>query len=1398
MFVLRIPCSVVRARRALWAVGLCSPSSDLALRFQAYRTHRRDAPHLQSNPHPKDKNNMPVFHLNPFLADSASVKAYLLGQASADDEEHVHPFVNNGKRYLWRASRDSTGTVTFQDEEILPGSERQFLDNVSANEAAAQVATNVETYRSQLGAICDYEVSVLVPGKCIAVPFASGEIHLFCVTKKTSQYFDLVLHVKHEDGWQSVNYSSRGRRGGGVTHSGDIGSLLHHIKLDNGLETGQVALLNVVGFRQTPLRKFKDQLPTLLIVDHEEKVVHLVPCPLDERTMGDNTMAALCGIRRTRTELEICALSTPQGLPGVDTGTMNQIVEATAERAAEITAAELDAAEDARVEQARLVAEANVTAGNATINDAFALLAVPANETTGADPSTGPNDAPMTEVVPSLSTFAIVEARLDCQRIMPAYAEDSDSMVVVATGSAMYRVQSLDELQNYQEDPSGADLPLGFAGTLSGSPSLALGAQAQGFPAGMTAQSFSEMLRQSGLLVAHLSGAGMERSLSDAQHKANAIFILHGALPSSDKVTENSFNGVDITGFTSRRGPCATLLLQSSDGRRFFYSAGSIIPGLMDHLPEFGQDVTDIFTDDRIKAAGEAFRSGPYQKPFANLVAREVIEGPVGERPIILGLQQTTISGLETHMSNLSVSDLQEEDCKDIDAIRCALAQTSALLSTSELKPTRERLTKSLQAVVESFMAPFREKRAALMKKIVENIDEHGFSPGASADTSKELKMLKEEMKAASRFAGRVLKPLVTQVASMVSVQRSSNRQLDLARVAKLDQMKANRDAIEEMDWETLGDRLCELCGEGGFVFTTVDPEINRQMLEGVVARRFVTQTLGNGNESLVSFDPRSSGVIDCWTALALNEVTQGRAHDLSGPEKCFTIPANGQYVSGIQASQVCLPLLDMDVQLKDVGDVFWPSTPEGGGGCNDPDRALARYLVRQIFIQSNRARSLNMTAHASSVDLTYYCAHFILTTMEGLVGVIGRNGFPSGTGPTSPLWNDATRVILRGLTGLFLSFVSSGADPASNIWCVVQRGSKMPLPKAGQGEWILLARFVDAFPHTCWPTKTVVKNCQTLLTRVTKAMADAFLKPMRNSMTQMKGLELAENIENRNKELEVAFWAASMLRSSRETPPPLDVTRRVLRVILDKYAGKENGEAEAILMLKNISRSRRQHHGTVRLLDALIKYVRSEGEISVDAWKKAVQVADNVWEKRVTRAINTPWRVHAGRPDRTIDEQKAVVLQWKAEFDQVYAGEKDCVGASVVSSLAAAESVPLAGAKKSALMLAIDGKPGNERGALAIAQMLESEGDSGVSVQRIFEAYQRAGSTASSAAISPKSISSLLVSLGYESEKAQARVIGEILKTFLVMWRADDETTWNAAIRVWQLTPGQSSQLEE
>lgn len=214
----------------------------------------------------------------------------------------------------------------------------------------ASLASNIDNISSyitqftQTNKYSGYSFVSLSQGDVIKIK-PNNEIFSFTITNKgTGQYFDFVLYQMNDGKPVPCTYSSRNVSG--YTHSGDMSNgnyFLHHIKSNPNYK--KTVALGVCGYRRTALHKFLTQNPSIVIVDDENKILYVVPCPLDKASVREDTFAVLATVQRSKDWLTVSVLDRPLGLEGVDTGfygaTMTPVInQALSEHCDDVTSTE--------------------------------------------------------------------------------------------------------------------------------------------------------------------------------------------------------------------------------------------------------------------------------------------------------------------------------------------------------------------------------------------------------------------------------------------------------------------------------------------------------------------------------------------------------------------------------------------------------------------------------------------------------------------------------------------------------------------------------------------------------------------------------------------------------------------------------------------------------------------------------------------------------------------------------------------------------------------------------------------------------------------------------------------------------------------------------------------------
>jgi hypothetical protein len=155
----------------------------------------------------------------------------------------------------------------------------------------------------------------------------TDENAIACLSKKEgSGYFDLRADTVD---W-TLNYSDKSRAN--VTHTGDNRDinvskrLFHGINFMNA-KVGLTGTLGACGYSKTPLHKFTSNNPIIMFFDHENKIINIIPCPIDKATVEYATLAFFIKwevISKQSNKYLKVSIIKPQCVDNIDTTTFNR------------------------------------------------------------------------------------------------------------------------------------------------------------------------------------------------------------------------------------------------------------------------------------------------------------------------------------------------------------------------------------------------------------------------------------------------------------------------------------------------------------------------------------------------------------------------------------------------------------------------------------------------------------------------------------------------------------------------------------------------------------------------------------------------------------------------------------------------------------------------------------------------------------------------------------------------------------------------------------------------------------------------------------------------------------------------------------------------------------------
>ena len=1019
------------------------------------------------------------WHFNPALQTSDEAVAWLVRSPNLVLEMHA---VALDGFVLVRVAADapaidgavelSVDAVRIQRFCIRDIEPSFFLSAVALGEALDGIGSRI-AQEARLREFHGWDVMMEQAGTTFVTDMVVDGISCFVTTRKTdSHFFDFVLYSR--DGVATFQHKSSV---GGFQHSGDIGSLLHFVSTTDALPIGETYALAVVGYQSRALRLFMQQLPAVCIPCRENGVVRIVPCPLDELTIGNNTMAVLMTVtREAGGKLRWAVMTTPPAAVGIDTNDLNGSTSRCFR----------EALEDA----ARVVAAASAAAPN--------RVAPPSSQQTTAVPSTveQPPLQPVTPASPAAvitavqqiasryPAVAMIEAGLTPQlSSIPTAARTSTLVAMFGCHVSLLPATEATTHQPTTTSMSPVVLTLAACGTLSGAAAVALGGAFQPNTASTglrNAEDYHTVLTHAVVRVVHCSDGMLEQVAGTPSEAVNAIFIIHPqrslsrvpTIPGQSEL-EAMLSDVNVTAVTAMAGPLSIVVVQlPSDGRRYFYR-GVAWPGLLDTVPNFGTDVTASLSDERLFRAATpctttittttatttprktaAVSSGGHWMPPA------LYDRSKGAPVLFADTdgQLTEASEAVKRVCGMGRDELLAQR----RVITRLLSQLQAVLSPAALEPAVRLMAGRVHELVTtaSDAAAARFNAAVKARASAETIAEAGAA-----------------LSLAKANASSGLQWLIDILGACMSVKGSAMRRHDLNRLRRKMDISVNVEAAKSMS----ADQICALlessCHEhNACLIVHVRPDALQRCIHAVspVMTKHTYNATVHTLPPMVTLSPRLL-CIDALTVGALQENAKFANATALTPIKKDAVSL--AFVGADAAPALPLPLLKRYVDMTDPTEVDWLEA------CNESTVARLRILLRGTLSMSAATRDHQVPPQAR--DLGYALVDLLLQSVEEAVKLSGRGEGSTTQQPSAVLhFEDTTSQVARGVLGLVLTTLASSARPISKAWQLTRRAPQgtpgwpeQPEPE----QWWMYARLASVYPYTCWPQESFVANVRVI-----------------------------------------------------------------------------------------------------------------------------------------------------------------------------------------------------------------------------------------------------------------------------------------------------------------------------
>ncbi|KAL4902223.1 hypothetical protein BDW74DRAFT_158816 [Aspergillus multicolor] len=679
----------------------------------------------------------------------------------------AHPF--SPERLL--LCRTAAGVIEI---DISPYPEDYFFNAVDLGELGETLLKRMAGFQSHLEIFDDFQI-MQAPAPTFKIPIVSGQITIFAVSERTPTYYDFCL----ADASCNTCCFNATKTFPGIKHSGDINhnrDFLAHIKLDQETLTEEKICVFISGYQDTRITRFLGTNPALLVADHVDKALYIIPVPLDAATIGEATICCPMVIKKDGDSL-ICSI-----LPTATTD-VEKMCSGKSLRSAAFPEA---------IERAD-----------------FTISGPPGRAPTGGLQGVDTTDSIHETSASPASLYKIKKehAIIATQSTdLPSFLNSNNSQIIrFGTG---IEFQLSNEEPTTEPAPAAVVLPCIFGAQLQGPILLATGAVPSNVPfadENALRDYYSQL--KSAVVIVDERMTDNARNLATA-YRINALFIVQLTAKSQPKKTKellSLLNNANINAVTALAGPQSLVLVQVGD-RYYFYRGVANREHLNTGKVEFGADVTST-----IQSIGVETVLVPGIKRIVT----------IGETHSILlpsSGQRVQVQDLENLFEDLSVDQLHHLE----GDILAAVPQLQVLLNQKDLQALSKTLISALSVKINNEAAPLRTRYTNFLK-------EYDRTNPVAVKTKNhmlgQLRKITKEMQT-------VLEPLISSLANMISSQTTSKRTHDLQRLVRQAQIQSNVDAVKSMTFEKLAGYLETYAGEMGVLLLNIQTDPYCQLLE--------------------------------------------------------------------------------------------------------------------------------------------------------------------------------------------------------------------------------------------------------------------------------------------------------------------------------------------------------------------------------------------------------------------------------------------------------------------------------------------------------------------------------------------------------------------------------------
>ncbi|KAF3384825.1 hypothetical protein F1880_001966 [Penicillium rolfsii] len=958
----------------------------------------------------------------------------------------------------------------------------------------------------------DFQI-MQAPASTFKIPIVSDQITILAVSERTPTYYDFCFADESFNAccWLARNTFS------GITHSGDIlngQDLLDYVKINKNSLTEKEICVFISGYQSTLITRFLGTHPALLVADHVEKVLYIIPVPLDAATIGDATICCPLVIKRDGDWL-ICSIlsaaTTDRNMMCHSEELVSPAFPEAIKRADfTIASPELTSQSKFRLFQKKdALKKSNVFVETIPVIDS-------------AKQDTAMNLESLRQVI--IKENAIFTTH---SVALPSFL-DSENSQIIRFGTGLDFNISDDEVL-VKDEHSAVVLPCIFGSELQGPVLLATGTIPLNVPF-KNEDRLRGYYRQlkSAVVIVDERMTDNARNLAPT-YRINALFIVQlnpETTPQDRNGVISLMNSANINAVTALAGPQSLILVQISD-RYYFYRGIANRAHFNTSGLAFGSDVTS-----RLESVGIDSILDPRIERVINLGDSNSIILPATG-------QWVQPRDLRKLLEEISVDQIQhlEED------ISAAIPQLQVLLNQKDIKELSRDLVAALSAKISKVAAPLRDSYTKFLV--------HEHRTGDPTSEQKKNNML-GELRKITKDMQKALEPVISCLANMISTQTTSKRTHDLKRLVRQTTIQNNVEAVKSMNFETLSGYLETYAGDMGVMLLNIETTPYRELLGNLENTAIDASQCCALDSRILHLEGFDAGIIVEQSQKNHN----GPLKSTLGPyQPILALPYLSQSSgTGSMLAWVCW---DEFVNLESPYTVRWMEK------CNEQHIAALRIIMRSTLAQAVASREYDIQPNSPLTGRLM--SALLMAAMAKLAAM--RTSKPVELEKAE---NTVTRL-MRGLFGNLLTIAGSGVRPLSMVWQLFGLNPQYDLP-ASAADWIWYETVVALYPYTGWPLRQFHGNLERLLDKaiirvVTKNENIATIKTSR--ITEMMKFCKLRNIQLEHSRTIITVF---MRMLTAEDVDPQPVPARLLAQLPLKLEKQSQSYIRMIAYLKHLA----------------------------------------------------------------------------------------------------------------------------------------------------------------------------------------------------------------------------------